>query len=246
MIFQILNPKFFSLLQARSPYPSGTWTTTRVKESSTTESATWTTAASTSQPRSPSTRWRSSSSITHVRTRPLWGGRGLGFITGGSLNRPPPLSPCRRFRRFVHEAGEAVSVEGAAEALVAGRVGDPPWVPEAGAQAWGRAVWRSLDGWVTGETEEGGQGLWVWLRGGHEEPFTRVFLQRVQNSFLTTAFNCRFELVNWRISKEVFFPVVQYLYMHLHFHASCINSCHKDEVKQKAHYYFPAQFTIHY
>ncbi len=64
----------------------------------------------------------------------------------------PSLSS-RRCRWVVHKAGEAVPVEGTAEALVAGWVGDSPWVPEAGAQARSRTVWRSLDGWVLNEIQ---------------------------------------------------------------------------------------------
>lgn len=52
----------------------------------------------------------------------------------------------RRLRWLVHEAGEAVPVEGTAEALVAGRVGDSQRVPQAAAEARGGTVRRSLDG----------------------------------------------------------------------------------------------------
>lgn len=55
-----------SVLQAHTPYQSGTWTKTMVKWSRTTESVTWTMAASTSQPRYPLTHWRSLFNITHV------------------------------------------------------------------------------------------------------------------------------------------------------------------------------------
>lgn len=136
------------LFQDHTRYQWEIWTITQVKEWSTTGSATWTMVASTSQRRYPSTRWRSSSSITHVRTASwgdyrycwlLWGLQSNNFIRFFSLSS-------RWCRRAVHKAGETMSVEGAAEALVAGRVGDSSWVPETGTQARSWAVWRSLDG----------------------------------------------------------------------------------------------------
>lgn len=41
-------------------------------------------------------------------------------------------------------------------------------------------------------------------------PFTRSFVQRMQNSFLQAAFNCRLVLVNCRITYEVIIPVMKY------------------------------------
>lgn len=75
-------------------------------------------------------------------------GVSIWLISVSSLSRPH-----RRFGWLVHKTGEAVPVEGTAEALVAGWVGDPPRVPQTATQAWSRTVWRSLDGWVR---EEGG------------------------------------------------------------------------------------------
>lgn len=68
-----------------------------------------------------------------------------GVFVAAIFNPPLSLSS-RRGRRVVHKADEAVSVEGTAKALVAGRVGDSPRVPEAGAKARSGTVWGSLDG----------------------------------------------------------------------------------------------------
>lgn len=90
-----------STFQGRTLYQWGTWTTTLVKESSTTGSATWTTAASTSQPRYPLTLWRSWYSITHVRSlRPIdqymW--RSLHHDVKKLIT---PLSPSRQVTQIV-------------------------------------------------------------------------------------------------------------------------------------------------
>ena len=65
-----------------------------------------------------------------------------------TFNPASVVCVCRWGGRSVHPADEAVPVPHAPETLVAGRMGDPPRVPQDGAQARGRAVWGSLDGWV--------------------------------------------------------------------------------------------------
>lgn len=166
--------------------------------SSTTESATWTTAASTSRPRYPLTLWRSWSSIIPVSTDSQG-----GMNQGTRSWSPTPPSFSRWLGWLVHKAGEAVPVQSSTEALVAGRVGDPPRVPEAGAQTGSGAVRGGLDGWVAQRTTRSRSGL----PGIKGFPFqikeieqlmlwflTRLFLQRVRNGFLRVAFNCRFQI----------------------------------------------------
>lgn len=76
-----------------------------------------------------------------------FGSRFSVWILFTSLPSCCPMQ-CRRLRWLMHKAGEAVPVEGTAEALVAGRVGDTQRVPQAAAEARSGTVRRSLDGWV--------------------------------------------------------------------------------------------------
>lgn len=126
-----------------------------------------------------------------------------GWIRGLQLDHQPPASFSRWLGWPVHKAGEAVPVQSPPEALVAGWVGDPPRVPEAGAQTGSGPVRGGLDGWVARRTTRSRSGL----REIKGFPFqikeieqlmlwflTRLFLQRVQNGFLLVAFNCRFQI----------------------------------------------------
>lgn len=102
-------------------------------------------------------------------------------------------TPCRRFRRLVHKAGEAVPVEGAAEALVAGRVGDSQRVPQAAAETGSGTVWRSLDGWVAPNESYQLSRKWMWgpisLAQGHRE--TKHYSHSVPVLFLKwTSLEC--------------------------------------------------------
>lgn len=84
-----------NMFQGHTPYQSETWTTTLVKESSTTGFVTWTMVASTSMLRYPLTRWRSLSSIIHVRTVSWRINQGCGLLWGLCVDNFRCVSPLR-------------------------------------------------------------------------------------------------------------------------------------------------------
>lgn len=103
------------------------------------------------------------------------------WIRGLHLDHQPPPSFSRWLGWFVHKASEAVPIQSSPEALVAGRVGDSPWVPEAGAQTGSGPVRGGLDGWVAQRTTRSRSGL----RGIKGFPFQMKEIEQLMLRFLT-------------------------------------------------------------